>query len=237
MAQLHTPRFPKFSQFDLYIIRTELVNFLKDKKENLTGNLLDIGCGKMPYKEWIEQETKVTTYTGLDIDNPFYNDDTFRPDIVWDAITMPVENEQYDSAILLEVLEHCEHPEIVIKEAFRVLKPGGSLLFSVPFVWYYHDAPYDFSRYTSFKLKGMFESCGFEVKEISGYGNWNTFLAHAWAMWIKRNSWPKLIRFGFYLLGLPLYLLLYRKKRTQSKFKNLDIAIGHFGLVKKPNDL
>ena len=56
---------------------------------------------------------------------------------------MPLENNQYDSAILLEVLEHCEHPELVIKEALRVLKPGGKLLFSVPFVWFYHDVPHE----------------------------------------------------------------------------------------------
>jgi SAM-dependent methyltransferase len=234
MAQLHTPKFPKFSQIDTYIIRNEIDHFLKSKSEALKGEMLDIGCGQMPYKEWIINDTAVSNYTGLDIDNPIYNDETFRPDIVWDGITMPSDDNQFDSAILLEVLEHCEQPELVIKEALRVLKPGGKLLFSVPFIWYYHDVPYDFSRYTYFKLKAMFEKSGFEVNEISGYGNWNSFLAHCWAMWVKRNSLPKIVRFGFYLLGLPFYALLYRKNKGQSSFKSLDIAIGHYGVVTKP---
>lgn len=231
---MHTPRFPNFSQIDTFIIRNEINNFLKSNTKFLNGNFLDIGCGQMPYKEWILHETRVTNYTGLDIDNPIYNNENFRPDIEWDAVTMPIENAQYDAAMILEVLEHCEHPEIVLKEAYRILKPGGTLMFSVPFVWYYHDTPHDFSRYTYFKLQGMFLSCGFEVEKIEGYGNWNSFMAHAWAMWIKRNTWPKLIRFGLYLMGLPFYLALYRRKSGQKNFKDLDIAIGHYGVVKKP---
>lgn len=231
---MHVPKFPKFRQIDVYIIRNEIALFLEKNKQYFKGALLDIGCGRMPYKKWMNNETKVNSYTGLDIDNPIYNDDTFRPDIVWDAHTMPMENEQYDSALLLEVLEHCEHPELVIKEAYRVLKPGAYLLFSVPFLWHYHDVPYDFSRYTSFKLKGLFESCGFEVLKISGYGNWHSSLAHMWAMWLKRNSLPKWLRFLFYIIGLPFYFLLYRKGNIQNGFEDHTMVIGHWGVVKKP---
>ena len=38
---------------------------------------------------------------------------------------MPFEDESYDCAFGTEVLEHCPNPEIVMKEVFRVLKPGG----------------------------------------------------------------------------------------------------------------
>jgi len=45
---------------------------------------------------------------------------------------LPVPDEEFDSAICLEVLEHLVEPEFTAKEIYRVLKPGGHLLVSVP---------------------------------------------------------------------------------------------------------
>ncbi len=53
---------------DNYYIRTSIFNSLKEILPKLKGNLLDIGCGKMPYKNYILENSKVTNYTGLDIE-------------------------------------------------------------------------------------------------------------------------------------------------------------------------
>ncbi len=233
MPQLHTPRFPNFAQFDTYIVRNELNYFIQSKAEDFKGTILDIGCGRMPYKDWILSNTPATSYTGLDIDNPIYNDDVFKPDMYWDGITIPSKNEKYDTVMLIEVLEHCEFPEKVIAEAHRVLKPNGTLIFTVPFLFYYHDVPYDFNRFSYYKLKSLFGHAGFTTDGIIGYGSWNSALAHFWSLWIKRNSLPKVIRFGLYLLGLPFYFLLYKKKQIQTHLPLHGIAIGHCGVVTK----
>jgi len=44
----------------------------------------------------------------------------------------------FDCAILLEVLEHTEHPRGLVREIHRVLKPGGHLVVSVPNAASYH---------------------------------------------------------------------------------------------------
>ncbi|HTN45258.1 MAG TPA: class I SAM-dependent methyltransferase [Flavipsychrobacter sp.] len=230
---MHTPKFPNFSQFDTYIVRNELNYFIQSKRDAFRGDILDIGCGRMPYKDWIQKNTGAASYTGLDIYNPIYNDDVFKPDMYWDGVTIPVEKELYDTAMLIEVLEHCEYPEKVIAEAWRILKPGGKLIFSVPFIFYYHDVPYDFSRFSFYKLKSLFRDAGFTTEDIFGYGNWNSALAHFWSLWIKRSPLPKVFRFICYLLGLPLYMLLYRKKEVLSNLPLHAIAIGHFGVVTK----
>jgi SAM-dependent methyltransferase len=54
------------------------------------------------------------------------------------------------------VLEHAEHPEILVAEIRRVLKPHGVLLATIPFSARVHYAPYDFNRFTRHRLETMF---------------------------------------------------------------------------------
>lgn len=44
----------------------------------------------------------------------------------------------FDAVICIQVLEHVENPLLAAKEIIRVLKPGGSLLVTVPFLAFYH---------------------------------------------------------------------------------------------------
>jgi len=58
----------------------------------------------------------------------------WRPDYVCDGMDLPFENESFDFVVLHHVLEHfgCGEGAGLIREAYRVLKPGGSLLVFVP---------------------------------------------------------------------------------------------------------
>ena len=50
-----------------------------------------------------------------------------------DAERLPFEPKSFDHAICSEVLEHVDDPERVVEEIFRVLRPGGTLVATVPF--------------------------------------------------------------------------------------------------------
>lgn len=50
-------------------------------------------------------------------------------------LALPFPNEMFDGVVLTEVLEHCTHPAVAVSEVFRVLKPGGLLLVTSPFLW------------------------------------------------------------------------------------------------------
>src|ERR1700732_1089307 len=45
---------------------------------------------------------------------------------------LPVESGQFDHVVMLAVLEHLAEPEPVLREAYRILAPGGSLILTWP---------------------------------------------------------------------------------------------------------
>ena len=62
-----------------------------------------------------------------------------------------------------QVLEHVFNPDEFLWEINRVLKTGGKLLLTVPFVWDEHEQPYDYARYSTFGLRALLEKQGFKI--------------------------------------------------------------------------
>jgi SAM-dependent methyltransferase len=86
-----------------------------------------------------------------------------HPDIVGDAHAMPIEDGSFDHALCLSVLEHVRDPYQVVRETFRVLRPGGEVFAWVPFTFAVHGFPIDVTRFTREGLMVVFEEAGFEV--------------------------------------------------------------------------
>lgn len=172
---------------DNYYIRNAIFTSLNNNLPLFKGSLLDFGCGKMPYKEHILQNSNVDKYVGLDIEGAINYDSKIEPDITWNGITMPFENDSFDTAFGTEVLEHCSNPETLLKEVLRVLKPKGYIFGTVPFLWPIHEAPYDEYRYTPFALKRHFINSGFVNIEIKATGGWHASMAQMLGLWVKRS--------------------------------------------------
>jgi SAM-dependent methyltransferase len=45
---------------------------------------------------------------------------------------LPLESEQFDNVVMLAVLEHLAEPQPLLREAYRILAPGGSLILTWP---------------------------------------------------------------------------------------------------------
>ena len=82
--------------------------------------------------------------------------------VVADAANLPFENDSIGGVICESLLEHVADPDAVIKEIKRVLKPGGWLYISVPFMLGFHSAPIDYRRWTAAGLENAFSN--FEEK-------------------------------------------------------------------------
>lgn len=67
---------------------------------------------------------------------------------VADAHEMPLTDDFFDAVIVQAVLEHVLHPEQVVEEIWRVLKPDGLVYAETPFMQHVHEGAYDFTRFT-----------------------------------------------------------------------------------------
>lgn len=108
--------------------------------------ILDLGCGRGFYLKAINQLNPELKLTGLDINPEYLNaaketiDSPRIKFIKGDATNLPFENNSFDQIIASEILEHIKEDERVIEEVYRVLKPGGKVIITVPnknypFLW------------------------------------------------------------------------------------------------------
>ncbi len=119
--------------------------------------VLDLGCGYKPFKLLLP---KFEEYVGID----FSHEDA-EPDIILDLNkdNIPFPDKYFDLVIISEVLEHLYNYENCLKEAVRVLKNGGLMYVSSPFMFPEHGVPYDFHRYTEFFYKRKLEEMGLKI--------------------------------------------------------------------------
>lgn len=152
ISQDHSNRKPY--NWLIYDISDEWLNKFKD---HYKGHLYDLGCGEMPYKDWLLNYAD--TYTGVDWGSTLH---ALKADILADLNqSIPIGSNVADTVISISVMEHLREPQVFLNEAHRILKTGGSMILQVPFMWWVHEAPYDFYRYTRYGLQYMFEKAGF----------------------------------------------------------------------------
>jgi SAM-dependent methyltransferase len=140
-----------------YYLWKNIENVCEFAKAHTTSRspvLLDIGCGNKPYADLFLDWKHI----GI---NPSIDDAS--PDIVGDAMCLPLGAATADMVLCTQVLEHVSRPWELISECQRVLKPGGFLVLSAPFYWPLHEEPWDFFRYTRHGLKSLVTNQGLEI--------------------------------------------------------------------------
>lgn len=165
-------------------------------------NVLIIGAGYDPYRSMFPV---VKEYVCLDI----------KPvdgvtDVIADALALPFVTAHFDCILASEVIEHLSNPFLFIQEITRVLKPGGMVILTVPFMFHQHSDPYDYWRPTRRSLKELFSS--FTEVDIWSQGN----RVHViWDLLTTAFS-PKPIFFLFRIFNHFL-VRLHRSKRCNGK--------------------
>lgn len=147
-----------------FIIRRGLVNGVRDISTHLrSGKLLDVGCGSKPY----EHLFSVQDYIGIDIAVSGHSHRNSRVDKFYDGKVIPFDDGYFDNVFSSEVFEHVFDIDELLDEINRVLRPGGKLGFTCPFVWDEHEQPFDFARYTSFAIEHLLSKHGFKLIQLN----------------------------------------------------------------------
>jgi SAM-dependent methyltransferase len=223
---------------DVYWARLRVLEALKEQLPNFQGTLLDIGCGRMPYKSIIlAPPSCVKTYMGLDLREDLryrgYNQ-YGRPDLEWDGHTIPIDSNSVDCAICTEVYEECDDLNVIMGETARVLRPSGLLFFTSPFLWPLVDAPNDQSRYTPFALERHLRDAGFTDIIMKSLGGWNASLAVMIALWVRRGPFSGRKRKILSLIMLPFVRLLLWTEPSPQIFTNQSMITSIAGTAVKP---
>ncbi len=159
-------------------LKNKLIYTIHDRElkrcasQYMKGEMIDIGCGTKPYEAMFAPY--ISSHVGLD--HEITQHDKSNIDLYGTAYEIPAEGNKVESAVCNAVLEHLEEPYDAIAECYRVLKPGGMGIYSVPFIWHVHEAPRDFYRYSKYGLEYLFNKAGFEIVELNALsGFWVTF--------------------------------------------------------------
>jgi SAM-dependent methyltransferase len=171
-------------------------NFIKNVE--LKGKVIDLGSGTHnSYLDFIKKKNISTIYFAD-------NKDINKPNFVKLDLekNLEINDNEYDTVILFNVLEHISEYKNLLKEIFRILKKGGKLEIFVPFMHMYHEDPKDVMRPTHEYLSTLLTQVGFKNE---------VFLIGAGPFSVISEILLKYVKFKFLKILLLIFFLIIDK--------------------------
>jgi SAM-dependent methyltransferase len=144
-------------------------------------------------------------------------EDRFKYENVTEATRhkLPYADDYFDLVVTTKIImEHVSEPADVMKEIWRVLKPGGSAFIIAPHIRRQHQKPYDYFRFTEFGLEYLARKAGFSSWTIDAAdGYFYTIAMHNY--FLERSiPMPGFLEKFFdvidHWIHQPLYFLLHK---------------------------
>ena len=187
--------------------------------------MLDLGCGNGIHKEICEDAG--FKYVALDYD------DSDAP-MLGDGHALPFKDNSFDFIFSLAVLQHIINPFVMMREAFRVLKPGGKIFGTVAFLEPFHVNSY--YHHTHLGTFYTLKASGFEVENVAPSVSWSVLKAQSIFLFNRLPApLPKVIVMPVYILHRLWWKAASFVSNKASEKKRVLYLTGSFTFIaKKP---
>lgn len=154
------------------------------------SRVLDVGAGGCPYRPLFAHCTyDAQDFVGLRPDQ--LNQGAYGVmKYVCDATAIPAPDASYDFVLCTEVLEHVPRPDAVIREVARLLRPGGTAVFTAPLGSGIHQEPHHYyGGFTPYWYQRVMGEVGFgRIAIESNGGSFQHF--SQWCVWFIKAVTP-----------------------------------------------
>ena len=191
---------------------------------HLAGRVLDVGGGRQrgafrppPASQWIVADLEPA-----------------RAHVGADVAALPFHDASFDAVKATEVLEHVADVRGALRECRRVLRPGGRLVATVPFLERVHGDPDDYARFTRSMWERLLAEAGLRPLAITEQGGYFTLLAGMLRFLVQRA--PRPVRWAGYC-GFPALDALARLDRwPRVRRSELSAYVGGYLIVAERRD-
>ena len=144
-------------------------NFIRMGRIREGSRILDLGCGHGRITELLVEGVPSLEVVGVDFTRPMLDAFLVKPGtneckielVCADITKLPLEDDSFDAVLSSRAFQYLPDPLCGVREALRVLKPGGRLVVSIPnkvnFIRY---LTYDKKLYSPFEVRDWFRKCG-----------------------------------------------------------------------------
>jgi SAM-dependent methyltransferase len=199
-------------------------------RQHAKGRLLDLGCGNVPL--YHVYKNLVTDNICVDWENTRHKNVylDFECDL---TKALPFQNEEFDTIILSDVLEHIAQPENLWAEMVRILSVDGKLIMNVPFYYWLHEQPNDYYRYTEFALQRFVRISGLKLIKLDCIGGTPEIMTDIFAKNILHV--PKIGRsLALFSQWITFSFIMTRFGKKISEATKAHFPFGYILIAQKP---
>lgn len=146
---------------------TEYAELAGELNQVAEAKVLDLGCGAGHSIDLFRRLAPSVEWHGVDIaDSPEVQARTRKDGAfqTFDGINLPYSDNFFDLIYCNQVLEHVRHPEPLLAEVHRVLKPSGTFVGAVSYLEPYHS--FSIFNFTPYGLHSVMRTAGMHVVEL-----------------------------------------------------------------------
>jgi SAM-dependent methyltransferase len=128
--------------------------------------VVDLGCGLGASYDQFTAKDQGIRWIGIDIaDSPEAMGHSRRAEcLTYDGVNIPLEDNSVDLVYSRQVFEHVRHPEALIADTARVLRPGGVFVGSASSLEPFHSR--SFWNYTPYGFCILLRDAGFQTVSV-----------------------------------------------------------------------